>query len=385
MLKSLGSSKLIILVLLLSILVANGSLVVAQPGVEAEPQPLEEEPIGEAPDYNYYRGRVIIVEDFETEGRMATVEQRAQVRITSGPHQGETVAVKNQYNQDNPYLNIYLEEGSEVILVADEVGGELRDVHLQDVARDRGLFYLLGVFVLLLLIIGKVQGLKTVITLAFTALVIVKFMLPSLLGGSEPILIAIIGAIIIIIPTLFVIGGFNAKSIAAIIGTACGVVVAGLLAFWVGEVSHLTGFSSEEAQMLSRLGHDIDVRGLLFAGIIIGSLGAVTDVSMSVASAIYEIGRNRAQVELRPLIGAGMNVGRDIMGTMANTLLLAYVGGAIPLLLLLMGSDIAWLRIINMDLMVTEFVRGITGSIGLIISIPITAVIAGILVNNQHS
>ncbi len=166
-------------------------------------------------------------------------------------------------------------------------------------------------------------------------------------------------------------------------GTVFGVIAAGLLALWIGELSYLTGFSSEEAQMLFYMGKAINIRGLLFAGIIIGSLGAVTDVGMSIASAVSEI--RDAQKRARPahLTAAGLNVGRDIMGTMANTLLLAYVGGAFPLLLVLTGYEMPWLRIANMDVIATEFVRGMAGSIGLIISVPVTAVTAGFLMGKK--
>ncbi len=194
---------------------------------------------------------------------------------------------------------------------------------------------------------------------------------------------ATLSAIVIIIFTLLVIGGLRAKSVAAIVGTVSGVTVAGILALWVGEISSLTGFSSEEARMLVFMEHQINVRGLLFAGIIIGSLGAVTDVGMSVASAASEISGADPRIKPYQLIRAGMNVGRDIMGTMSNTLVLAYAGGAMPLLLLLVGYEMEWMKIINMDLVATEFVRGIAGSIGLIISIPVTAIVAGFLMGSR--
>lgn len=210
-----------------------------------------------------------------------------------------------------------------------------------------------------------------------------KVILPLLLQGYEPIPVATLSAIAIIVFTLLVIGGLNAKTFSAIVGTVCGVSVAGLLALWVGEISHLTGFSSEEAQMLFFMEQTINIRGLLFAGIIIGSLGAVTDVGMSVASAASEISCVNPQIRPYQLTRAALNVGRDIMGTMSNTLVLAYVGGAMPLLLLLVGYEMEWLKIINLDLIATEFVRGIAGTIGLIASIPVTAAIAGFLMGNK--
>ena len=348
--------------------------------------PYQEEPMDpymdEPIEMKFFRGRVLSVEDFEPTDMFATLEQEAEVLLTSGPYSGETVNIQSTYIEDDIYLNIYLEEGMDIILVTEE-SDDLGEVYLHDIARERGLYYLLAIFVFLLLIIGKMQGVKTLLTLIFTGLVIVRVILPLLLQGYEPIALATISASGIIVFTLLVIGGINAKSLSAIIGTVSGVLVAGTLALWVGEISYLTGFSTQEAQMLFFMEQPIDIRGLLFAGIIIGSLGAVTDVGMSVASAAAEIKEAHRKISRFELTKGALNVGRDIMGTMSNTLLLAYAGGATPLLLLMMGYEMEWVEIINMDLIATEFVRGMAGSIGLVTSIPITAAVAGILMGKK--
>lgn len=345
----------------------------------------EYEYIGEN-DYNYdvhrlsfYRGKVVSVTDHEPRDSFATLDQQAEVEITGGPFSGETALIENTFIEDDFYLNLYLEEGMRIILAVNEEEGTIKEAYLHDVAREHGLYFLLVVFIFLLLLVGRVQGIKTIITLGFTGLVIVKVILPLLLRGYEPIPVVTVAAVGIIIFTLVVIGGFNAKSFSAIVGTVCGVALAGILALWVGEMSYLTGFSSEEAQMIYFMEQTINVRGLLFAGIIVGSLGAVTDVGMSVASAAAEVREANPRITALELTRSALNVGRDIMGTMSNTLVLAYVGGAIPLLLLLTGYEMDWLEIINLDLIATEFVRGIAGSIGLIVSIPVTAAVAGLL------
>lgn len=331
----------------------------------------------------FFRGKVISVEDVASEHPFATLDQEAEVLLTSGPFKGELISINSTYIEDDIYLNIYLEKGTEIILGATVTNGVLAEAWLHDVVRDRGLYYLAALFVLSLLIIGRMKGLKTIITLVFTGFVIIKIIIPLLLAGYEPIPVTTISAIAIIIFILLVVGGINAKSFAAIVGTICGVSVAGILALWVGEISYLTGFSSEEAQMLIFMEQPINIRGLLFAGIIIGSLGAITDVGMSVASAASEITVANPNIRPYQLTRAALNVGRDIMGTMSNTLVLAYVGGAMPLLLLLVGNEMEWLKIINLDLIATEVVRGIAGSIGLIISIPVTAAVAGFLMGRK--
>ncbi|MCK8816830.1 YibE/F family protein [Natroniella sulfidigena] len=366
--------------------VFNGSEQQITPPEEVDQQPQEQVEQGAEQGEVYYRGRVVLVQDVETDDEFSTEEQinqRARVVITTGPHQDEVIDVDNTYQEGHYYYNLYLEEDMEVILVAMEEDS-LEGIYLYDLARDKSLLYLAVIFIVCLLVIGKFKGLKTLITLFLAGVTIVYFMLPLMLAGHNPITVGVASAIIILIPTFLLVSGFNFKSLAAMAGTSVGVVVAGFLALWIGRLANLTGFSSQEAQMLMVMDQSINIQGLLFAGIIIGSLGAVTDVSMSVASSMAEIKRNNPQIEQVELIKSGMNVGRDIMGTMANTLLLAYVGGVIPLLLLLMGTEMPWIRIINLDLIATEVVRGLTGSIGLVISIPVTALITGVLLKKYR-
>ncbi|MFW6264710.1 MAG: YibE/F family protein [Bacillota bacterium] len=332
---------------------------------------------------DYYRARVISVENVEQDSDFITLEQNAKVVLLNGPHEGTVVEVNNLFVNDRVYTNIYLEEGTEVIIAAYGQDGET-NFYLQDISRDRGLLYLAIVFVVLILLIGLKQGFKTLITLAITAFVIFKGMIPLLLAGYSPIPVASIAAVLIIVVILVIIGGINYKSLAAIIGTSSGVIIAGLLAYYIGDISHLTGLGSDEAQMLLTGDIQVDIRGLLFAGIIIGSLGAITAVGMSIASSAEQIKEANPEMGFSALSEAALKVGRDIMGTMSNTLILAYVGGSIHLLLLIQVYEVNWLRIINMDMIATEVVRGLAGSIGLIISIPITAVIAGYLMSKKE-
>ncbi len=334
---------------------------------------------------NYYRGSVQEVREFVPDFSMAELGQEADILITSGPHRGETVTIVNLYSEREFYMGTLIHEGQAVILAVEEEHGEIIGAYLQDIARDRWIWLLAAVFLLTLLFIGRWKGIKTIITLALTALVLFQVVLPLLLRGYEPIPVAVFGSIAIIVSTLLIIGGPNAKSLTAIAGTTTGVVIAGILALWAGRAADLTGFSTQEAQILFFMDPPINIRGLLFAGIIIGSLGAITDVGMSVASAASEIKKTNPSIDSLRLARSAMNVGRDIMGTMANTLILAYVGGATPLLLLLMaqGGGTAWNKVVNLDLVATEFVRGLTGSIGLVLSIPVTAVIAGLLMGKS--
>lgn len=174
---------------------------------------------------------------------------------------------------------------------------------------------------------------------------------------------------------MLIISGLSRKTFSAIIGTVGGVVLAGALALIIGTLAKLTGLGNEEANMLMFIPHDVyfNFKGLLFAGIIIGTMGATMDVGMSIASAMNEIKENSPQIKKADLIKAGMNVGKDTMATMANTLILAYVGGSLHLLLLLIAYETPFSHIINWDMIASEIVRAIAGSIGIIFTIPITA------------
>ena len=191
--------------------------------------------------------------------------------------------------------------------------------------------------------------------------------------------------ILIIAVTLLIISGFNKKTLSAIIGTAGGVLIAGIIALIVGSAAKLTGFGDDESQMLMYIPQNItfDFRGLLFAGILIGTMGATMDVGMSIASAMHEIKENSPNIKTSALFKAGMNVGRDAMPTMSNTLILAYAGGSLHLMLLLMAYETPFTHIINWDMIASEVLRSIAGSIGIIFAIPITA-LASVLIEKYE-
>ncbi len=332
-------------------------------------------------DEDFFRGEVLDVRVIE-EGE-AYIRQSARVEITSGAFSGYEVEVENYYEEHDAYTFL-LEEGKEIILVNLREGGFLEGVRVHDVARDHTLYMILAGMAVLLVLVGGWKGFRGLITLTLTLLFIVYILLPLVLRGYHPLLISVISALILIALILLVIGGINPKSFVAIVGTACGVVAAGLLALWAGSAAQLTGFGSEEAQMLYYMEGDINVRHLLFAGIIIGALGAVTDVGISVASAAEEIKQADPYIRFMDLFKSSFNVGRDVMATMSNTIILAYVGAAIPLLLLLIGMETPWLEVINMDLIATEIVRSVAVTMGFIVTVPVTALLAGYVMSRDE-
>lgn len=334
------------------------------------------------------RGKVIAISKEERildEHSFSRIIQDIEVEIISGKHKEKTIDVQNIIDERMTY-NVKVNAGDKVLLYLEEDSdGNILSAYIDEVLRDTYLLYLVIIFILSLSIIGGLKGIKAIITLGLTVFAVIKIFFPLILSGYSPVIVSALLCTGIITTTLLIIGGLNKKSVSAIIGTAWGVLLAGMLALIFGHAARLTGLANQEAQMLMFISEEIDFnfQGILFASIIIGSLGAIMDVGMSVASAVNEVRWANPEIKTGHLIKAGMNVGRDIMGTMANTLILAYAGGAIHLILLFMAYEVPILEIINQDLIASEIVRALAGSVGLVFSVPFTALTAGLIYRKQ--
>lgn len=326
------------------------------------------------------------IEIIETEYEMKEKFQSIKLKITSGEHEDEIFEVGHNI-PDNVAYAVPVKKGDQVVIMVEELEDGTVEVAVTDYMRQNYIIYLYVLFIILIVAIGRTKGLKAVITLTLTMFSVVKILLPMILEGANPIPITICISVGITVITVFIIGGLNSKSIAAIIGTSGGVLIAGLIAYYIGNEVRLTGLSSEEANMLIYVfeNAELDFKSLLFAGIIMGALGAVMDVGMSISSAMEEIHNANNELTREELFSAGMNVGKDIMGTMSNTLILAYTGSSIPLLLLFMAYETSIIKILNLDIIATEVIRSLAGSIGLVLTIPLTAFVASILMKKSKN
>ncbi|MCT4566476.1 MAG: YibE/F family protein [Maledivibacter sp.] len=311
--------------------------------------------------------------------------QHLKVKILTGKHKNEMYTVRNTIEMITPYKLIFKKNDGILLHLTEDEKENVVNLRVYERSRENNLYFIIGLFILLLILIGGIKGLKSALTLIFTAFMIVFVLLPLILKGLNPIFISLLVCIITVGVTLLVISGKNKKTLTAFLGTIGGVIIAGLLALSVGTASNLTGLGNEDAQLLAYIpqNQQIDFQGLLFAGILIGALGAVMDVTMSVASALWEIEEIQPKITTKDLIRSGMNIGRDIMGSMSNTLILAYAGGSIHLMLLFMAFNMTPLEIINLDLIASEIIRAMAGSIGLICAIPLTALI-GATIGRQY-
>jgi uncharacterized membrane protein len=337
------------------------------------------------------RGKVIKVLDYRQEGidysggSITSSIQVLEVKIiTDGPYKNKVITTEYDLSMyvSQSEENTKLKPGDEVLLILElDEKGNITQSFIYSVVRDKYLLLLLIIFGLIILSVGRLKGLKALISLSLTILAIIYILIPLILKGFDPVFISIWVCIAITGVTLLLVSGYNKKTLAAVIGTTGGVVAAGFLAQLIGEMAKLTGLGNEESQMLMYIPQNIsfNYKGLLFAGILIGALGAAMDVAMSLSSAMFEIKDIDPEIKRVAHVKAGMNIGRDMIATMSNTLILAYAGGALQLLILLVAYKIPFYEIINQDGYASEVVRSFAGSIGLILTIPITAMAAGFL------
>lgn len=317
-------------------------------------------------------------EYFMGQGELVTIQ------LTSGPEAGKVVDTFNYVSGRSPY-EIHVKAGDKIIVaIAQDLGRTT--YHVSDFDRLDYLYVLVGIFVLCLVVFGGVIGIKSVFVIAFSMLIIFKFFISQVMAQQINLtLLTFLVCALITVVTQITVSGWSPKTFAAILGTVGGVALAGVLSFAVVKLMHLTGLDSEEALMLRvALLPTIDFQGILFAGMVLGALGAVMDVTISIASALYEVKSAKPNMSMRDMFATGMNVGRDIMGTMSNTLILAYSGSSLPLMLLIAAQpQTSMMRIFNLNMIVTEIARALTGSIGLICAIPLTAFITAALLKNK--
>lgn len=330
-------------------------------------------------DVKIYRAKVVKIkeakeEKFE-EGNITVITQVADVQILNKELKGKIIEVQNNLS-GNPAYDIELKQGDVVALHVEKTEGGEETYYVAGYERVSYVFQVIGIFLVLLVLVGGWKGVKSVVSLGITVFLVLYVMIPLLLKGTNPILLSIVVCAVSTIVTMIIIAGWNRKSISAVFGTVGGISVGGAIAYLYGVLARLTGLGTEEAQMLMYIpqGTQLDFRGLLFAGILIGALGAAMDVSISIASALTELDKKDSHMSFKQIIHHGMNIGKDIMGTMSNTLILAYTGGALSMIMLFAAYQRPVNEILNLDFVATEIMRSVTGSIGLLFAIPITAI-----------
>jgi uncharacterized membrane protein len=255
--------------------------------------------------------------------------------------------------------------------------------YITDYIRTNNLFWLFFIFVVLAIAVAQWKGLFSILGMGFTFLVIFMFILPRITDGDNPVLIAIIGSAIIIPFSFYLSHGLNKKTTIAIIGSIISLVITGALAAVFVEAVHLTGFASEEAGFLQSIKQgSVNIKGLLLAGIIIGSLGVLDDITVSQSAIVSQLKDLNSKIKPKEIYRRAMNIGQDHIASIINTLVLVYSGAALPLLVLFVDNPRPLGEILNYEIIAEEIVRTLVGSIGIILAVPITTIIA-VLVNKK--
>lgn len=313
-------------------------------------------------------------------------KQDVELKVLKGQFEGQILksSYSVSYDLEGKIEGYPLNNGNKVEVQISTSDGEITEVVIQDIIRQDYILIMIIVFFAIILLVGRMQGLKAIIAFILTIVAIFAVMLPAIMKGYSAILISILVSIGIIILSFLIISGANKKSITAMLGTTGGVVMAGIMAAIFGIMAKLSG-GQEEALYLSMNTQNLvfNYRELLFAGIVIASLGACMDVGMSIASALDELKQKNPGLTAKELFKSGMNIGGDVIGTMTNTLVLAYVGGAISLVLLFMVNNMSIAEIFNTEKIATDAISAIAASMGVIFTVPITAFAYAMLNSNN--
>ena len=320
--------------------------------------------------------------DYENaEGRRVGT-QELEIRILTGTHKDEIMSLTNYMSA---LFNVDLEKGDNIIvrIMTDENGAYYASVFNYDRGMVIGGFVL--IFFVLLAVLGGKKGIGALLGLLFTLACVWFILIPALIIGL-PIIAVTVGIIIITsVCALILLNGISEKTWCAILGCVIGVITAGAIAALVGHITPINGFNMSEAENLILYGADkgLKISGLLVCGVLISALGAVMDVALGIASSVNELSLQNHKAKAKELFRSGMNIGKDAMGTMANTLILAFAGSSLNMLILVQTYDIPVRQLINTDYICIEIIQSISGAMGILLTVPIVAFISARLMTRE--
>lgn len=339
---------------------------------------LEEEP-------ELYKAKVVSIEDVEIEDLSLGYEDSMEMkrvhftaRVTNGPYKDEMIQVIQDLDPLYVMQPKEIQNNNKIIVsptAMDEFESDGQDWTFIEYDRTGTLILLTSAFLLSILLIGRAKGFTTILSMIFTVLAIFYVFIPSILNGRNIYLSTIVVTLFIIVISLTIINGPNKKTLCAILGNIGGVAVAGLIAIVINRTLNLTGFVDDDYVFLTYLemGRPIDLVAIIWSGIVIGSLGAIMDVAMSISSSMNELSENMSEKTFAKLLKSGMNIGQDAIGTMTNTLVLAYVGSSLATVLLLIAYNKNLLYLFSLEMIAVEVLQAVVGSMGIVFAVPVTA------------
>ena len=326
-------------------------------------------------NFNFVKGEVLeVTEDNTADNQVNGGSQNVKVKIRSGKYKGKICDANNM----NGYLyGTYCTKGTKVIVQLSSYNDELSG---SIYGYDRGniIWGIVAVLAIGLFAVGGKRGIKSMLALIFTFVCVIYLYIPLMYIGCSPFWAAVLVVIFVTIVSIYLICGYNKKGICAIAGTILGVLIAGIFATVFGKITRITGYNIEDIETMVYVSQNskLQIGGVFFSGILIASLGAVMDVAVSISATIEEIHNKRPELTAKELFKSGIHVGKDMMGTMSNTLILAFTGGAINTMILIYAYMMPYLQIINMYSIGIEVIKGISGTLGIILTVPLVSVIS---------
>ena len=312
-------------------------------------------------------------------------EQMLTVKVQSGQYKGEELLT---YNYAGPLYGVPLKEGDKVVIsISTHANGDHQAV-VYEYNRIPALAIVIALFILATILVGGKTGLKSLVGLFFTVLCLFAILIPWLLKGAPTLPATFVVCVFVALVSFTILGGVHRKTICAFLGTVSGTAIAmafGLMAQSLTRINGLRISDVEPLLQLRQTGTPIGLRGLLIAGIIISALGAVMDVAMSISSSLEEIHTANPDLDSRQLFKSGMNIGRDMVGTMTNTLILAFLGSGFVLIIYLYSLGLSFYQLFSSAYASIEVISGISSSIGMILAIPLTALISSALLARDKS
>jgi len=318
----------------------------------------------------------VITDNLQEDGSRVG-NQEVKVKFLTGKNKGKEVEA---VSTNGSLYGATCYKGLKVVTLTNQSG----DVTITSVYSLNREPYVIGfvlLFFVLICMVGGKNGIKAVLGLVVTFALVLFFLFPAIYRGMSPINAAIITVIFTTIITIGILTGYSKKTLAAILGTVVGVIISGVTAWAFGKIAGISGYNVSNIDTLISVANctNIKVGDLLFAGILISSLGAVMDVGLSIASTIAELHSVKPELTWTQLFQSGMNVGKDMMGTMANTLILAFAGGSLSELLLDYAYDLPYVQLINSYTIGIEVMQGVAGSIGIILTVPLVSIFSSLL------
>lgn len=336
---------------------------------------------------HYEKGIVVEVcsEDLEykKELRINLGKQELKVRMLEGKEKGKEINVENYLTNTH---NVYAKKHTKLIISADRPKNAEPYYSVYNYDRTDPTIGCVIILLLAIISIGRGKGVKAIAGLGYSLYLVVYFLIPTVFSGYSPILMSIVCAALSTAVTLLLLNGESKKTLAAILSTIAGVCFSLLLFIVMSHLTHIDGFSTSEAEglILIQQSTGLRIKDVLFAGVLISSLGAIMDVGMSIVSSLYELHHHSPHLGVKELFLSGIEIGKDMIGTMTNTLILAFTGSAFVTLLLFVSYQVQMNQLLNSNYLSIEIAQGVCGTFGIVMTVPIASIITAVMIGKER-